>query len=557
MALVDHVSLFESIPLEGDVHNFRSSHSSLSPAKRRQRIIQEQLEAAQERVAKEASRHKLLLDDTALFPFRSPGYYVKQAKEKYQRRTRSSVSSGRTSPFRNRISISTSQRRSQGESFLQEPIKDILPASLSHLPEGIIPTWVSQRQDFHLAYIKIKASRVSDVEAICRKDGTARTPYEKLGLLKWAEETGLGKRPMELLDRLQTVVMKEQEELAEIKALIILLRGEVQVVTSFASPQVLSPGLSIGWEILRGQPLEPFSLQALRPSAFLRLSFTDFDQVSMSLFAREKRECAQFLSTCIYLSSLPGLKTQRLSRAVEHHEYPPNIWLYKPGDREFNVYVVKEGRVDVQLSVTVGQGYRWPVDRHAWEVSTMDMVYNLTLKTCGSGEFFGEYELDRENKRRTGARTVTRTVCYVLPKAKLLEVFTAKEINELKAFGNLVIPSHDQCQSLVLQQFKAHKDYKQALITATSVDSSFPGTRDSLLDKRSKKLKKWVLNLQSRSNEKEQQVRQGIVQMRRDRIVVRSIDTLVATRVGSQEPMQKQQKRNLPTAKLSHPSQSS
>jgi len=541
MALVDHVSLFESLPIDNDVHYFHRADRSLSPAKRRQRILQEQVEAAQERVAKEASRRKLLLDDTALFPFRSPGSYVQQAKAKYQRRTRSSVSSGRTSPFRNRISESTSQRRSHAESFSQDPLKDLLPSSLHPHPEAVIPTWVSQRQDFQLAYQRIKASRSSDVEAICRKEGATRTPSEKLGLAKWMEEAGLGRRPVELLDRLQTVVLKEGEDIGEAKALIILLRGQIQV-TSFSPLQVLAPGQSIGREILRGQSIEPFSLRALCPSAFLRLTYTDFDQVSMSLFAKEKRECVQFFSTCVYLSSLSGLKTQRLSRAVERREFPPNTWLYRPGDREFSVYVIREGRVEVQLPVTVGQGYRWPVDRHAWEISTLDMVFNLTLKTCGSGEFFGEYEVERESKRRTGARAVVRTVCYVLPKSRLLEVFTAKEVSELKAFGNFIVPSQDQCQSLVLQQFKAHKDYKQALITATSVDSSFPGTRDSLLNQRSKKLKNWVLNLQSRSREKEQKVRQGIVKMRKDRVIVRSIDTLVATRVGSQEPMTKQKK---------------
>lgn len=541
MALVDHVSLFESLPIDSDVHSFHRVDRSLSPAKRRQRILQEQLEAAQERVAKEASRRKLLLDDTALFPYRSPGSYVQQAKAKYQRRTRSSVSSGRTSPFRNRISDSTSQRRSHGESFLQDPLKDVLPSSLHSHPEAIIPAWVSQRQDFPSAYQRIKASRTSDVEAICRKEGAVRTPGEKIGLMKWAEEGGLGRRPVELLDRLQTVVLREGEEVAEVKALIILLRGQLQI-TSFSPPQVLAPGQSIGQEILRGQALVPFSLQALCPSAFLRLTYTDFDQVSMSLFTKEKRDCAMFLSTCVYLSSLSGLKIQRLSRAVERREFPANTWLYHPGDREFSVYVIREGRVEVQLPVTVGQGYRWPIDRHAWEISTLDMVYNLTLKTCGSAEFFGEYEAERENKRKTGARAVIRTVCYVLPKQRLLEVFTTKEISELKAFGNLIIPSHDQCQSLVLQQFKAHKDYKHALITATSVDSSFPGARDSLLDKRSKKMKNWVLNLQSRSQQKEQKVRQGIVKMRKDRVIVRSIDTLVATRVGSQEPISKQKK---------------
>ena len=535
MSLIDHVSLFHSLPIDGDVEHIKRPLRSLSPSKRKQRIVQEQLEAAQERVAREVNRKKIVLDEAGLGAFRSPGYYMKEAREKYQRRTLTSVSSGRSSPFRGMMSVATSQRRSRVD---VSSIQDSLPnTSLSIAPETIIPSWISQRQDFPQAYQRIKASRLSDIETICRKDASARTHNEKIGLVKWAEGVDiLKKRPMEILDRLQTVSLDESADLPTPNAFILLLRGQLQV-TSSSPPCLLSPGQYIGAEVLLSQPVRPFSLKAVCKSTVLRLNYTDFDQVSMSLYTKEKRDCVSFLGNCVFFSSLTGLKTQRVSRAVERYEYPANTWLYKPGEREMSVYIVKEGRVEVQLPVAVGQGYRWPVAKHAWEVSKLDMVYNLTLKVCNRGEFFGEYEMDAESKRKTGAKTVTRTVCYVLPRERMVEVFTAKEISDLKAFGGLVIPPRDECESLVLKQFKAHKDYHQALITATSVDSSFPGARDSILDKRTRKMQKWIVNLQSRSQEKEHQVRQGIVKMRKDRIVVRSIDTLVATRGGSQEPM--------------------
>ena len=449
----------------------------------------------------------MIIEDVGVGRPKTASQYIKEAKEKYSRRTSSCVSRG-NSPAR---TVSCKRRR---ENSQEMSVRETCRAG----EVNVIPDWVRDRAGFGQYYDRVKVTRLADMEAICKKDVSSRSEAEKVSLYRWAAHCPvLSSHPLELLDRLQTLLLSDHFKEAE--SLFIVLRGSFE--------HQIGPGK---WRSVQaGSWTDGFSDivgKAVGECAVLRLKQTDIDQVSMSLWAKEHRSCLLFLSEAHYFDLLSTLKLQRLSRAAEKVAYEKGAVIYQQGSASSAFYVVKEGEVALQLPVSVGQGYRFPIGRHAWEVNKLDILYNLTLKTCAQGLFFGESELLPYSKRLTLAKALVSTVCYVVPREKFLEVFTPKEVADLKLHGNLMIPSETECTHQVLQQFQAHKRHQRALEQCSSADHSFSEVRDTLLDRPTRKLQGWIESLRRRGKAAEEQVRRDVVKLQKDKVVVRSADLL-------------------------------
>ena len=455
-----------------------------------------------------------MIEDIAVGRPKTPAEYIQEAKEKYQKRS-SFYGSQNSSPPRTASRARRRRVQSQEMSVRQEE-KD--------REIGIIPEWIRDRTGFGEYYQRKKVARLADIESICRKNASTRSEAEKVSLRQWASQyKALAEQPVELLDRLQALVFAEPFKLPE--SYVIVLRGRMQYLQSEAWKSIDTGGSSEGFSDIAGKPVGE--------CAVLRVKKTDVDQVNMSVYAKQQRICLEFLSEAVYFRLFPPLKLQRLSRAAEKLTFSAGEVVYKEGSASSAFYIVKEGEVAVQLPVNVGQGYRWPIGRHAWEVNKLDMVYNLTLKRCPAGVFFGESELAPYRKRSTLAKALVPSVCYVVSREKFLEVFTSKEVADICLYGNLTIPSDSESVHLVLKHVHAHRDHQRVLEQCSSADHSFSEVRDTLLDPPTKKLKTWIQSLRCRGRQAGQLVKQDIVKLHKDRVVVRSADLLHLAEFGS------------------------
>jgi CRP-like cAMP-binding protein len=450
----------------------------------------------------------MIIEDLGVGRPKTPAAYIREAKEKYTRRVNSYASRG-SSPLRTASSGRRRREKSQEISVREESRSGQV---------NVIPDWVREREGFGQYYDRVKVTRLADMEAIGRKDASSRSEAEKLSLYRWASHCPvLAPHPHELLDRLQTLILSEPFK--EPESQFVVLRGSFQYQTSEKQWKTIETGSwTEGFSDIVGRPIEE--------CAVLRLKQMDVDQVSMSLFAKEQRSCFQFLSEAHYFDLLPTLKLQRLSRAAERVSYEKGATIYQQGSASGAFYVVREGEVALQLPVSVGQGYRFPIGRHAWEVNKLDIVYNLTLKSCIPGIFFGERELLPYSKRITLAKALVPSVCYVVARDKFLEVFTPKEVADLQLHGNLRIPSESECSHQVLQHFQAHKRHQRALEQCSSADHSFSEVRDTLLDRPTRKMQGWIESLRRRGKQAEEHVKRDVVRMQKDKVVVRSADLL-------------------------------
>lgn len=165
------------------------SAQHLTSRQRAQAIKAEQLQAAHTRLTTEVSRPKLLIKDSDVLKPRRPRFYIELAKLKAQNRTQYSESPDPGPQSSRSVSQLTSRKAEISTAIVlkQPSSRPSIPLLRKAKEASVLPAWVTERQDFAGAYVRLKESCYQDVMATCRKSALFRSDEEKSGLRKWVQ----------------------------------------------------------------------------------------------------------------------------------------------------------------------------------------------------------------------------------------------------------------------------------------------------------------------------------------------------------------------------------
>ena len=100
---------------------------------------------------------------------------------------------------------------------------------------------------------------------------------------------------------------------------------------------------------------------------------------------------------------IPADELLRMIRELPIQTYEPGTYLFRDGDHGENLYVVKDGTLDVVLAA--------------------DSPDEMLLKVCGPGEYVGEMGLLMADGKRTATvRAKTRVQAWVMDRAKFTQI---------------------------------------------------------------------------------------------------------------------------------------
>ena len=106
--------------------------------------------------------------------------------------------------------------------------------------------------------------------------------------------------------------------------------------------------------------------------------------------------------------------------------------------------------------------------------------------------FFGEYGIINNIEKPIRASCITDVTCLNINKDDFFFIFTSKDIKDIQEHSHINIPSKEELEKKVLDELESKKTSENALFDALDIqNSSFDG-RDTLLDSKAKKSKKWI-----------------------------------------------------------------
>lgn len=95
------------------------------------------------------------------------------------------------------------------------------------------------------------------------------------------------------------------------------------------------------------------------------------------------------------------------------------------------MFLIKEGKVRVEIDIALEVSNRWPVGHRQWEMSLTTTRYRKKVKTCTVGDMFGAMELIDGVTREKRAEAITDVQLLIINKEPFKEIFNSKDVSKL------------------------------------------------------------------------------------------------------------------------------
>jgi CRP-like cAMP-binding protein len=346
--------------------------------------------------------------------------------------------------------------------------------SLSFLPE-----WLKMRKEFLDEYLNCPSFDLIDKAATCEKPADLRNKFEKEALIDWVRRLPdlswmSSKRIREICDKLTTVKYRQGEVLM-IKGdspdfVVLLLEGVVGV---YIEPnewmaEVKTPNV-IGEAALKGHKERTATLVAHTPVVGLRLRSSDYQNVVFKEKTSERREKTRFLASIPYFSSWKTVKIDRLSSKIMVKSFQAGQTVYHQNDSSVNVLVIKSGHVDLEAFVEIEAENRWPTGKKSWDIRVTRTVYKRTVRSCRTGDIFGEKEVIKACRRSMRAVCREDTVLYIIERDLLYDVLQDRDLKQLLAL-NGDEPEMENLKSVIESDHSRQAKTKKSILDAFGVN---------------------------------------------------------------------------------------
>lgn len=367
------------------------------------------------------------------------------------------------------------------------------------LEAKIFPEWLRNRADFQSQYLSCVSFDLIDKFQICTKAPHKRNRFEKESLIAWAQSVPdiawISKgRLSEVCDKLTSVSFNEGEVLFKkydtADCLLLILDGVIEVWDDGRKVSVVSKNNAIGEASLKTNTLRSATCIASTPVKALRLSKLNYDTIVLREKLQETREVATFFKSTPFFKFWSFNRLERLADYTLVKQVEAFQEIYKQGDQSVNFYVVKTGKVHLEVTVKVSTVVRWPRGLREWEEHTNVNEVKKLVKVCGPGDLFGENEVGLGVPMKTSATTQEHSVIFIVMKDVHKNVFRKNELRMLATLNPCRPDTADLEEEIKVMKTNLHRKSK-ALLDAFETNLT-PTGRDCFSNKKSRMLKRML-----------------------------------------------------------------
>ena len=315
----------------------------------------------------------------------------------------------------------------------------------------LFPPWLLSRKDFQdlsHQYGSIESINVWDV---CLRPAHLRNKLEKRAVLVWmADSPFLAEikdyQLADVCDRFKAVAFAAGEVMIRkgdpADCMYLLVEGHVGI---YINPQKLVdcvyPKNVIGESGVQSRAVRSATVTAMVAVKTFKLTLEDYEVAVFKIKLQHFKDQSLFLHHTQYFSAWDKVKVDRLATALMVKAYRKGQVIFRPGETPHDMYVVREGGVNLEAETTLEKTNKWPKSPTATEISHVQRVYMRTLRECRPGDVFGDSDLLEGHPRSYAAVCTEATLLYIIRKELLDEIFTEKEKLRLRSINETRPPS--------------------------------------------------------------------------------------------------------------------
>jgi len=198
----------------------------------------------------------------------------------------------------------------------------------------------------------------------------------------------------------------------------------------------------------------------------------------------------EFVNSFHFFSNFDEVKVQAFCKLLKMKKIYKNEVLYNFGDRGENMYIMKEGQVERQITIDFAKENKWPVGKRLWQLSKIVKTFQVEL-AISAGEMFGMKDMMFCLNRVEKVVAVEDAVLYYLGRSEFLSIFNERDIFIfLKKIEDNEKRKAGQISNIIENKEKECK--KKGKIIRDAVDMAMDGTRSYLRQTKENKLKEWI-----------------------------------------------------------------
>lgn len=429
-----------------------------------------------------------------------------------------------------RASYLLSQKSIKKPRIKEDPISKILAKPQHNLNlmrkelNDIVPDWLISRVDFQKYYQRTKLLEKIDLMKIVLSSPHLRTESEKRSLFQWICSIEYFKNLpktiiREICERLNTIAYKAGEKSnfhivikkgATPDFVFIIYSGSVGIYLNSVKIAQNDEGGYFGDIALDKSSSRTADAIAETDVILFTIKAQDYKNIVFNYKTLEKHENCKFIQSIPFFSNWNFTKVQLLSNNLVPCIFKSGEVIYEFGEQSLVFYLVNRGKVEIQTFIVLKEKNRWPVGIHSWNIKKVTSEYVYPITTAGTGEFFGEFELLRKGKRETRAIALETTLCLSLNEDEFNSSFNPKEKEKLLKENKVCIPTHGGMEKSLRKKIRNQYENEKVLFDAMQI-AYLPVDKDSINDKRSQKLKKWMESIRLRKKFEKEVIKSRII----------------------------------------------
>jgi CRP-like cAMP-binding protein len=319
-----------------------------------------------------------------------------------------------------------------------------------------------------------------------------------------------GPQLVELSDRMTSMSFAKGETLMAVgdpaDYLYLLLRGSVGVYNDHnVLVDEITRGNVVGESAIQNKTLRTASVKAHENTQVLKLAYEDFDAMAFQMKLRDFYDVASFLGTIAFFSEWSLSKLYRLASVSIIKQCQKGQVVFRKGEFARDLYIVKEGEIHMNVELDLEQVNQWPTANHQWACVHTTRRYRQTVRSCLSGDIFGERELIDGASLSTTAVCASTAIICIIRQQFFAEIFSSKDRQRLYRLTERPITKELRF-ALAFEQKKA-KTMSSALLNAMNTNP-LPAGRSLFALHGSERKQDWARKLVKRQKLKE---RSGVV----------------------------------------------
>ena len=349
----------------------------------------------------------------------------------------------------------------------------------------IFPQWLLGRKDFQELSAQYGHLDSIDVWEVCQRPAHTRNKLEKRAVLVWMSDSPFlsemkDYQLADICDRFQSVHFASGEALVHkgdlADCMYILVEGYVGIyLDSDKLVDCIYPKNVIGEVGVQSRAARTATVVAIVGVKAFKLSAQDYELAVFKLKLQHFKDQSMFLRNTPFFSVWDKVKVDRLASVLMIKWYRKGQVIYRHGESPHAMYVLREGRVNLDAEATLERVNQWPRSPKMNEISTVHRVYQRTLRECKSGDVFGELEMLNNEQRCCSATCMENSLIFALRKESIEEIFTEKEKLKLKSFNETRPPTAQILSELEAEHTRASM-MRDALLNG--IEANFvPSTR--------------------------------------------------------------------------------